>query len=377
MTISNSRLVLISVLSGLLFGAAYHFLAREHEAAPAPNGRLSYGEQRNGNERPSMLPNSFHAAVVTAAPAVVSIYTEEVSQWQQVPGDRVFNNLFGEDGELPVNRISTSQGSGVIISNDGYIITNEHLVANADVITAALADGRQFAATKVGTDKVTDLAVLKINSAGALPQIRLAVEETPRVGDVVLTIGNPYGFGQTVTMGIVSATGRRNVTDTPLQDFIQVDAAINPGNSGGALVNPYGELIGINTAVYAPRGGAQGIGFAVPLRLVNYVVPQIIENQTVQRGWLGVQVDDLIYYPELFAKHARGTIVTGVFENSPAAEAGLQGGDIITHINGQPVINAQDLLLEATTTRPQTRLEISGWRGHLEFSAQATLAARP
>lgn len=324
-----------------------------------------------------LFPNSFHSAVAKASPAVVSVYTEQIHQWQSLEDSPLFNSLFADKGEVPVNKVNTNQGSGVIINQQGYIVTNEHLVSTADRITVVLSDGRQFNAENIGSDKTTDLAVLKIKSENTLPELNLTMAKSPRVGDVVLAIGSPYGFGQTVTMGIVSATGRRNVTDTLLQDFIQIDAAINPGNSGGALINPRGELVGINTAIYAPENGAQGIGFAVPLRLVNHVVPQLIEHQRVERGWLGMQVDDLIYYPSLQSNHSSGVVITGIFENSPAANTGLLPGDVITHFDTKRIINAHQLMLEATTSQPGSEIILTGKRLDKAFTVKTLLTSRP
>lgn len=329
------------------------------------------------HESISLFPNSFHSAVTKASPAVVSVYTEQIHQWQSLEDSPLFNSLFADKGEVPVNKVNTNQGSGVIINQQGYIVTNEHLVSTADRITVVLSDGRQFNAENIGSDKTTDLAVLKIKSENTLPELNLTMAKSPRVGDVVLAIGSPYGFGQTVTMGIVSATGRRNVTDTLLQDFIQIDAAINPGNSGGALINPRGELVGINTAIYAPENGAQGIGFAVPLRLVNHVVPQLIEHQRVERGWLGMQVDDLIYYPSLQSNHSSGVVITGIFEDSPAANTGLLPGDVITHFDTKRIINAHQLMLEATTSQPGSEITLTGKRLDKAFTVKTLLTSRP
>lgn len=376
MNTSNLRFFLLSSALGIALGIAYYSLSSENSLFSMFSSILSYAEHSRSEES-SGFPNSFHSAVANASPAVVSVYTEQIRQWQSLEGSPLFNNLFAGRGKVPVNKVNTNQGSGVIINQQGYIITNEHLVSDADRITVVLSDGRQFSAIMTGSDKTTDLAVLKIESKKTLPELNLAMPETPRVGDVVLAIGSPYGFGQTVTMGIVSATGRRNVTDTLLQDFIQIDAAINPGNSGGALINPRGELVGINTAIYAPENGAQGIGFAVPLRLVNHVVPQIIEHQRVERGWLGVQVDDLMYYPSLKTTHSSGVVVTGIFENSPAAKTGLRPGDVITHFGTKSVVNAHQLLLEATTSKPDTEVTLRGQRHDKTFTVKATLIARP
>lgn len=373
MTLSNRQFLLISILAGLLFGIAVYYLTK-----PKTSSALSaYNAQSFFSRATNSALTSFHGAVIDALPAVVSVYTEQSHSVSPRTSDPLFNSLFGENGQLPLNQISTNQGSGVIFNSNGYIVTNEHLIRNADNIRVVLSDGQQFEAEFVGADDVTDIAVLKISSDSALPQIRVADEQPPRVGDVVLAIGNPYGFGQTVTMGIISATGRGNVAGTLLQDFIQIDAAINPGNSGGPLVNPNGELIGINTAVYAPDSGAQGISFALPVRLVNYVVPQLIENMAVSRGWLGLQVDDLHYYPQLRAQHGKGIVVTGVYQGSPAAEAGLQSGDVITHFSRLPVYSARQMILETTTTKPGTEIIVSGRRQQEKFSISIKLAARP
>ena len=360
---ANALFWLMMAAAGLLAGTAIHFLTRP--TAPEPVDIAA----------PRL--NSFHDGVVSAAPAVVSLYTETFSQLNGSADNPLYNNLFGQQGQPPLSRVMTNQGSGVIISSDGYILTNRHLIDSVDRMSVVLADGRHFPAVLTGSDRDTDLAVLKVSSDQPLPSIRLAGDSTPLVGDIVLAIGNPYGFGQTVTMGIVSATGRQNITDMDLQDFIQIDAAINPGNSGGALINPASELVGINTAIYSPDGGAQGIGFAVPLRLINYVVPQLIENMKVQRGWLGVQVDDLMFYPVLADLTTHGVVITGVFENSPAGDAGLQRGDIITRTNQRPVHTAHQLLLETSTHAPGTVLTVSGLRAGQPFNLDIALAARP
>lgn len=377
MKLSNQQFLLVSVLAGLLIGIAAYYLTKPATAERYNSSFFGFLGHSGFSSRNNTSQTSFHRAVVDALPAVVSIYTEQTKTVQSKTNDPLFNNLFGKNGQYPLNQVSTNQGSGVIFSNDGYIITNEHLIKDADKFSVILSDGRQFEAEFVGADEVTDLAVLKITNETPLPQIRLASNQTPLVGDIVLAIGNPYGFGQTVTMGIVSATGRGNIAGTPLQDFIQIDAAINPGNSGGPLINPQGELIGINTAVYAPDGGSQGIGFALPVRLVNYVVPQLIEKMSVTRGWIGLQADDLDYYPQLKAQIEHGIVVTGVFQNSPAALAGLKRGDIITHYNSHAVFSAQQMMLETTTTSPSTKVVIQGVRQRETFSIPVTLAARP
>ncbi len=377
MKLSNKQFLLVSVLAGLLIGIAIYYLTKPATTERYNSSFFGFLGQSSIDSRNNSSQTSFHRAVVDALPAVVSIYSEQTKTVQSKTNDPLFNNLFGKNGQYPLNQVSTNQGSGVIFSHDGYIITNEHLIKDADKFSVILSDGSQFEAEFVGADEVTDLAVLKITNETPLPQIRLAPNQTPLVGDIVLAIGNPYGFGQTVTMGIISATGRGNIAGTPLQDFIQIDAAINPGNSGGPLINPQGELIGINTAVYAPDGGSQGIGFALPVRLVNYVVPQLIEKMSVTRGWIGLQADDLDYYPQLKTQIEHGIVVTGVFQNSPAALAGLKRGDIITHYNGHAVFSAQQMMLETTTTSPSTEVVIQGVRQRETFSIPVKLAARP
>ncbi len=380
MKIGNKLFISGSIIIGLLIGGSYHYFYRGQSDSPiAAAPTLTYSKnQHNQSNRLRSPAISFHNAVVRASPAVVSIYTEQVSHVLDNKTDLTFNRFFrGNDNLPPLSQVITNQGSGVIINQGGYIITNKHLVDQTDTIIVSLTDNTQYPAKLIGSDTLTDLAVLKIDGPRSLPQIKLSQDEMPRVGDVVLAIGNPYDVGQTVTMGIVSATNRRYVTDTPVQDFIQIDAAINPGNSGGALINPYGELVGINTAIYAPENGAQGIGFAVPLRLVSYVVPQLIEQQQVKRGWLGILVDDLLYYPDIIQQHNTGALITGILEDSPAVQAQLQRGDIITHIDNRRVNNAHQLLLEITTTRPDKEIVLRGWRDKQKLQEKIKLAERP
>ncbi|HBR99277.1 MAG TPA: transcriptional regulator [Gammaproteobacteria bacterium] len=378
MRLSNKHFFLAAIFGGLLLGAGVHYVTKPATGGlkTVTNWRVPAWPSLTGKASPGNMA-SFHDAVVSALPAVVSIYTEQVAPVAGRTKDPLFSQLFGDNGRFPVSQVQTNQGSGVIYSADGYIITNEHLLLNADRISVSLSNGKRFEAEKVGADMATDLAVLKIDSDDALPHISVPTDYTSRVGDVVLAIGNPYDFGQTVTMGIVSATGRGNITDTPLQDFIQIDAAINPGNSGGPLINPAGELVGINTAIYAPDSGAQGIGFAVPTRMVNYVIPQIIEQMSVKRGWLGLQVDDLHYYPDLAARHNFGAVVTGVFQNSPAEQVGLRRGDVITHLAEHPISGAKQLILRTSTTRPGTEVTVRGRRQSEKFTLRAELAERP
>ncbi|MEM7293228.1 MAG: trypsin-like peptidase domain-containing protein, partial [Pseudomonadota bacterium] len=318
-------------------------------------------------------------AVARAAPAVVNILTRTqfTIDHSQVPP--LFDKLFSEsDTQGPQPRVETNVGSGVIISPEGYIITNNHVISGAGEVRVILTDGGNFPVKLIGTDVETDLAVLQIESSVPLPAITLADTRSVEVGDVVLAIGNPFGVGQTVTQGIVSATSRNRLGLDTFEEFIQTDAAINPGNSGGALINPRGELIGINTAIFTNSEGAQGISFAIPIGLAQNVMTQIIERGEVQRGWLGVQAYDIT--PEMrerFALTGPGVLVTGVFYDSPAAQAGIQSGDILTAIEGEPLHDTQ-VLLNATKNRPpNTRVTIEGLRDGYWFDVNATLMRRP
>nr|VFJ78358.1 MAG: serine protease DegS [Candidatus Kentron sp. FW] len=300
---------------------------------------------------------SYADAVASASPAVVNIHTAKVVTQRVSPlfDDPFFRHFFGDVfGEHNTRkRIKTSLGSGVIISKEGYVLTNNHVVADADEIQVMLQDERSARAEVVGTDPDTDLAVLKIE-LDRLPSIVISQSETLRVGDVVLAIGNPFGVGQTVTMGIVSATGRNRLGINTFEDFIQTDAAINPGNSGGALINPYGQLIGINTAIFSRSGGSQGIGFAIPVSLAKDVMTQIIRHGFVARGWLGIETQDITTdLAESFGLDStNGVLVAGVLRGGPADIGGILPGDVITHVGNAPVDDAHDLMNAIARIRP-------------------------
>ncbi|HEB60166.1 MAG TPA: Do family serine endopeptidase [Gammaproteobacteria bacterium] len=323
---------------------------------------------------------SYADAVARAAPAVVNVYTQKVVRPERNPlfDDPFFRRFFGDQFGRPRERLETSLGSGVIFSDQGYIITNNHVIAGADEIEVALRDGRSLSARIVGRDPDTDLAVLKID-LDHLPAITLGDSDKLRVGDVVLAIGNPFGVGQTVTSGIVSATGRDMLGLNTFENFIQTDAAINPGNSGGALISANGELIGINTAIFSRSGGSQGIGFAIPVNLVKDVMTQIIEHGQVVRGWLGVAVQDLT--PELAESfglpEAKGVVVSNIVVNGPADEAGLDRGDVITRINGQEVDNVRKALDLITRAKPGETITITVIRGGREKEFKARVLQRP
>ncbi|MDD3517262.1 MAG: Do family serine endopeptidase [Chromatiales bacterium] len=337
------------------------------------------------SERPASTqtlsgPVSYADAVAHATPSVVNIHTRKtvVQQGHPMMDDPFFRFFFGERFGTPQSRVQTSLGSGVIISPQGYLLTNNHVIEDADEIEALLADGRSLPARVVGTDPETDLAVLHIQ-AEDLPAIVVGNSGALRVGDVVLAIGNPFGVGQTVTLGIVSATGRSRLGINTFEDFIQTDAAINPGNSGGALINAFGELVGINTAIFTRSGGSQGIGFAIPLDLARGVMTQIIENGQVVRGWLGIEVQDVT--PQLAEgfglSEARGVLIAGVGRGTPAARAGLRPGDVLTEIDGEKLKDARDVLNLIARHAPGEKLSLRGVREGRPLELDAEVGQRP
>ncbi|MBN8735795.1 MAG: trypsin-like peptidase domain-containing protein [Xanthomonadales bacterium] len=322
-------------------------------------------------------PVSYADAVAKAAPAVVNIYADKIVTERAVRifTDPLMQRLLGGVAGPAMKRREQSLGSGVIFTPDGYVLTNNHVISGADDIQVMLHDGRVAHARVIGTDPDTDLAVLKID-AGTLPTTRID-PSPPRVGDVVLAIGNPFGIGQTVTMGIVSAL-QRQLALSPYEDFIQTDAAINSGNSGGALVNAEGQLVGINTAMLEHDTGAQGIGFAIPVRTAKRVLEQIVEQGHVSRGWLGVEVGNVVVSADSgLPAAARGATVVDVYPGGPAAQAGLQPGDILLKVDKQPIIDSADLRAREAETKPGTRVAVSGLRAGEPFHAEVVLAQRP
>jgi len=316
------------------------------------------------------LQTGFSQAVKSAAPAVVYIFTSRVITEQPHPflRDRIFREFFGSDDSKPQHRLETGLGSGVIVSPQGYILTNYHVIQDADQIQVQLADGRGGVAKVVGTDPETDLAVLQI-AIDQLPVIHIGQSKELHVGDIVLAIGNPFGVGQTVTMGIVSATGRHEIGVTTFENFIQTDAAINPGNSGGALVNTQGDLVGINTAIIGGTGdgstSAQGISFAIPISLAKGIMWQIISQGYVTRGWLGIEVQDIdprLAYALNIAFN-EGALIRQVQPGGPADKSGLKSGDILVSIAGKKINSARDALNQIVQTMPNEEIELEVWRG--------------
>jgi len=315
---------------------------------------------------------SYFDGISRVAPSVVSLYSSETI-YRAPLSDLLQDSI--NPRIAPSQRRNTSQGSGVIIDPNGLILTNNHLVAGADEIYVVLSDGSQHKGNLIGADPETDLAVVRI-PAGDLPAATILQDYPLRVGDIVLAIGNPFGVGQTVTQGIVSAT-RRQVTDNAWENFVQIDAAINPGNSGGALITPDGNLIGINTSVFMRESGAVGIGFAIPSSLLAQVVPQIIEHGRVIRGWLGINAQELPMFPAINEKVDQGAVITGVLENSPAAIAGLRKYDVVTALNGEPVDGARELLLAVSSRTPESLITLSLNRGGAMATLQLQLGERP
>jgi serine protease DegS len=327
---------------------------------------------------PAPGPVSYADAVEIAAPAVVNVHSRKtVIQSSPLFDDPFFRRFFG-DQFGPQQREETSLGSGVIVSDQGYILTNNHVIEGADQIRVGLRDGRSAEATVVGSDAEADLAVLKVK-LDKLPTITLGNSDNLRVGDVVMAIGNPFGVGQTVTLGIISATGRSELGISTFENFIQTDAAINPGNSGGALITARGELIGINTAIFSRSGGSQGIGFAIPTSLAKISMAQIVEKGYVSRGWLGVEIQELTpQLAESFGiKNKKGVIIAGVLRGGPADKAGLEPGDIVTRLNGKNIDSARDALNAIAQINPGSTLKILALRNGKNVELDATVAERP
>ena len=366
----------VTVLLAMFFVVATLKPQWLHRGAPVPGstGTISILEAPSA---PAGLvaPGSLSGAVRKAAPAVVSINTSTSTSARNPYGNEPwFRFFFGDRGEQQ----QTGLGSGVIMSPEGYVLTNNHVVEGADEIEVVLQDARRITAKVIGTDPESDLAVLKI-TLDKLPVMALGNSDALQVGDQVLAIGNPFGVGQTVTSGIVSALGRNQLGINTFENFIQTDAAINPGNSGGALVDINGHLMGINTAIYSRSGGSMGIGFAIPVSTAKQVMEGIVKNGQVVRGWIGVEPSELT--PELaqtFGIQAvQGVIVTGVLNNGPAGQAGIRPGDVILQVGGQPVRTVSELLTRIAALTPAQAAPFVLQRRGEQLDVQVTPAQRP
>ncbi|MEZ5558783.1 MAG: trypsin-like peptidase domain-containing protein [Pseudomonadales bacterium] len=343
------RYVLVPALVGGLVGLAVMYFN---------------GDSGSTGDRPG-----YAAAVKRAAPAVVNIYSTKVVTPPicQLPQFRQWcDRISGPD-----DHIQSSLGSGVIVREDGYVLTNNHVIAGADEILVAFSNGEATTAQVVGSDPETDLAVIRVNASG-LTAIPIGEPEGVQVGDVALAIGNPFGIGQTVSLGIVSATGRTGISNSPYNDFIQTDAAINPGNSGGALIDADGFFIGLNTLIFSRSGGSEGIGFAIPARLALSVLDEIVETGRVTRGWLGVV---LAATPPPGA--GVGLEVISVEAGGPAAQAGVQPGDLIVAVDGQPAVSSTGVSRQIAHAEPGTEIGIDLLRGGQSVTLTARSGERP
>jgi len=327
-------------------------------------------------------PGSYHEAVQKSMPAVVNIFTSKSTKQplakknKKNNSDPLFQFFNGYSDEEPIS----SLGSGVLVSSEGIIITNHHVINDADQIEVALSDGRKLKAKMIGSDPETDIAVLKIDASNLPTPITLGKMDSVHIGDVVLAIGNPFGVGETVTSGIVSAMGRDHVGINTFENFIQTDAAINPGNSGGALIDTRGNLIGINTAIYSNNGGSMGIGFAIPINLAKQVMESIIKNGEVTRGWIGVEPQNLsseLIESMRLPKSTQGILVAGVLDGGPADSAGLKPGDILISLNNQSINDVRDLLNRIAKIDPGTEVSCKIIRKDREISLSIKIGKRP
>jgi len=324
-------------------------------------------------------PASYSSAVKIAAPSVLNVKTiRGTKQYRDIPNQYRSLMPHGKRIIAPRSRTRSTLGSGVIIGKKGYVLTNYHVVQNAKKILIALADGRKTEAKLVGRDTETDLAVLHIPLSDLHPA-KLGNSDVLHVGDVVLAIGNPFGLGQTVTQGIISAIGRSTVGINQLENYIQTDAAINPGNSGGALINTEGQVIGINTGIYSKSGGYQGVGFAIPINVALNVMQQIIKTGHVERGWLGVKIRTLSdeIARRLKLKRSIGVVIIGTVPKSPAGKAGIKVGDVITYINTQRIDSARGFLNYIAQRKPGSSVMLTLWRKQQEKKISITIGKRP
>lgn len=348
-----------------------------------PSLRYAFGEQISHFFIPqNQQPVSYAQAVNRAAPAVVNIFTRKRINSPRNPlfDDPLFRHYFNSADIPQQQRMSSALGSGVIINKEGYLLTNNHVISDAEEIIVSLFDGREVKAAIIGSDPETDLAVLKI-PAKDISSITLGEPQKTRIGDVVLAIGNPFSVGQTVTQGIISATGRHGLGINVYENFLQTDAAINPGNSGGALIDTNGKLLGINTAILNNKtsGSAVGIGFAIPADIAVNIMNDIITSGQAIRGWLGIEArtlnENIIRTYNL--QNSSGVIITSTYPNGPADKAGIRAGDIITHINQQPIINGREGMNLIANVRPNDSVQVTITRGEKVIQLNAIVGTRP
>jgi serine protease DegS len=376
--LQNTRILASFLLRAVVVGLAAAFLVVWWK--PALLGAVTAPAHSTtlGPARTTVVMQSFADSVARAAPAVVNIYTARVVAVRNQPSP--IEQLLGDNGPSYRQHVERSLGSGVIVDAKGTIVTNQHVIAGADSIKVQLADGRIAEAAVVGQDPETDIAILEL-SMGHLPIMPLGRSDTLRVGDIVLAIGSPYGLSQTVTQGIVSATGRGQLGLATFENFIQTDAAINLGNSGGALIDAQGDLVGINTAVLnRTYGGPEGIGFAIPVNLVRGVMEQILAHGHVVRGWLGFVPEDLSQEQAAqlgIGAGGGGITVVEIRLNSPAFEAGMRPGDLVTGLDGDTVRSSQDLVSKVAALKPGAEVELAGSRGQDPYKIRLKVTERP
>ena len=370
----------VTVALALLFVVATlkpEWLQRQAGGAPSTVVSVTSSPMTPAAFNAGGAPGSYSAAARRATPAVVSITASKAPERGPHGNDPWFQFFFGDQARQN-QEPQVGLGSGVIVSPQGYLLTNNHVVAGADDIEVMLSDGRTAKARVIGTDPDSDVAVLKID-LDRLPAISFGDADNIQVGDVVLAIGNPFGVGQTVTSGIVSALGRNQLGINTFENFIQTDAAINPGNSGGALVDTSGNLLGINTAIYSRTGGSMGIGFAIPVSTARQVMEGLIKDGQVTRGWIGVEPRDLT--PEiaqtLNLPIQQGVLITGVLQSGPASAGGLRPGDVVVKIAETPVTNTRQLLNAVAALKPQAHAVIGVQRGDKALELNLTVAQRP
>ncbi|MEW5789756.1 MAG: Do family serine endopeptidase [Pseudomonadota bacterium] len=369
-----------SVAALVLVGAALLALDRFIPGLlPFDGGPVTIHEVVAGGR--AVQASTFSEAAARSRPSVVNIFTSKEIRAPRSPfmDDPMFRRFFGDRFQLNSRPQRVSNlGSGVIVSQDGFILTNHHVIEAADEIQVALPDGKVLDAKLVGTDPETDLAMLKVEWKD-LPAITFAKAETLQVGDVVLAIGNPFGVGQTVTMGIVSALGRNHLGINTFENYIQTDAAINPGNSGGALVDAAGNLVGVNTAIFSRSGGNLGIGFAIPVSIVRQVMEQIIAHGTVTRGWVGIEVQEIT--PEIAEsfslKSTEGALIAGVLRGGPADRAGIHPGDVLVAVGGRPVQDSSSLLNLISALPPGRLAQLKLVRDQTEMQLMVAVEKRP
>ncbi len=383
-------MIRLTFMLPLVFAVSVSVACGQTASNDAPAGDEAVVDEMRASDisaAPRLVPESmgevklsFAPVVERAAPAVVNVFTKRVVQ-QRSPfaGDPFFERFFGGSRSMPRERVQNSLGSGVIVSPDGVIVTNNHVIEGMTEITVVLSDRREFIAEVVLTDPQTDLAVLRIDAGESLPFLSFANSDALQVGDIVLAIGNPFGVGQTVTNGIVSALARTAVSVSDYQFFIQTDAAINPGNSGGALVDSEGRLVGVNTAIYSRSGGSNGIGFAIPSRLVQQVLKTAIDGGVLVRPWLGASTStvtsDLAMALEL--DRPAGALIDDVWPGGPADEAGLRPGDVVIEVDDQPVFDQQTLQYRIGVKNDAETARVVFLRGGRERNADILVALPP